>query len=338
MTESTKPKEGLTSADIKKQIEEATKAQKSQKTKTDLKDSGLPLVGQVANEINASQGESSTTEVKPVTESKPEQDKIPAAEQKPTENVDLKEWAKKKNIDWTTNESILAALRQSDQEWHKKRAEDLKREQTKPQPYAPSYPPISPQPYAYPQPPVVPNQRQVVENLARQYNMLPEDVERLAAFNRDFFEAASRSERERMEKEMEQIRRENEKISVFQELASDPVFRRPDVVTEFNAVLEEMRSRDPQSFEQNPTSYRIAFDRAVNNLGRRYLEGRGLQEGTPPQAIPMTPPTTPPRPLGQGNAGGALENEQGIDPDTFRKLPLEEKRKVLERAGLRSAY
>lgn len=328
---SEQPNEGLTSAEIKKQIEEAKKTQKIEEGKKSLKDSGLPLTGQVANEINATL---STPEETTKTESKPDPEK-PAAEK----DVDLQAWAKKRGIDWTTEESVLSALRKSDQEFHKRQAERKAREMEANPPYRPpSYqPPTQPYPFqVYPFQSAPPSSKEVVENIAKQYNMLPEDVERLAAFNRDFFEVASRVEREKLQHEMESIRLENQKNSVFRELSSDPAFRHPEVGREFTQVLDVMQNSDPKAFE-NPSAYRRAFEIALSNIARRNLEGRTLEEGTPPTPR-MTPPLIPPRSLGTLSGGGAGEKEEGIDPKEFARLPLEEKRKVLEKAGLRSAY
>jgi len=313
-----KPEGKLTSADIKKQIEEAKEA---------MKNSGKPLTGQFANEINASE---STPEKLPKAEVKPEPEKAAkSVEVAKTTEVDLKEWAKKKGIDWTTEDTVLSALRKSDEQFHRKRQEEKSREQAQP-PFVATPPPAYP---TYQPPPV--NSRQFLENVARDYNMTVEDAERLMKFNHDFYQAVSKQDRERQQKEMEAIRRENQKNSVFRELSSDPVFRDPRVGQEFSLVLEEMQKSDPQSFEQDPNAYKRAYDRTLINIARRDLEGQPLQEGT--SLIPK-PPTNPPRPLGQGSGGGALENEGAIDPREFAKLSLEDKRRMLDRAGLRPAY
>ena len=319
-----------TSAEIKKQIEDATKA---------AKEGQLPLTGQVAAEINAS---ASTPAIDAKPESKPDhpqKDASAAEGAAATESADLKEWAKKKGIDWTTEDSIIAALRKSDQAFHAKRQAEKAREGATPPSYAPPPPAYQPPPQ-YPQPPAqippVPN-RATLENIARQYNMTVDDAERLVTFNRDFFEAVMRSERAQWQAKVAEIERENLKNSVFRELSSDPVFRRPDVAMEFHTVLDQMQETDPRSFEQDPSAYRRAFDRALQNIARRNLEGRPLQEGVPPNARTMSPPTTPPRPLGRGSGGSMYESESGIDPAQFAKLPLEEKRKVLEGMGLRPA-
>src|ERR1044072_3356323 len=190
---STKTEPRTTAAEIKKQIEEATKTEKA---KTEIKDSGMPLTNQLANEINATE---STPKVEPKTEgasapSKPDQPKAAAetASGQETGSVDLKEWAKKKGIDWTTEDSILSALRKADQEFHKRQQERKEKEAGQRVVYPPPY-----QPPAYIPPPVYPNGYQgayapypappqsITENIAKQYNMTVEDVERLAAFNKD---------------------------------------------------------------------------------------------------------------------------------------------------------
>jgi len=328
---STKTETRKTSAEIKKQIEEATKTEKS---KTELKDSGLPLTGQVANEINATE---STPEATKTAESKPEPVN-PTAEGATAESVDLKEWAKKRGIDWTTEESVLSALRKSDQEFHKRQQERKSKEQVQTQ-FAP--PPTYQQPSysnGYYPPAYVPPPTPVVENIARQYNMTVEDVQRLSAFNRDFFEVLIKQELERRDRRMEEISVENTKNTVFRELASDPVFRRPDVGEEFHRVIDQMQGSDPTSFEKDPNQYRRAFETAVYNIGRRNLEGRILVEGVPPNPSYMTPPTSPPKPLGQGSGGGYQDNENSIDPKEFAKMSLEDKRKTMERMGLRTTY
>jgi hypothetical protein len=146
------------------------------------------------------------------------------------------------------------------------------------------------------------------------------------------------NERVKQQRELDGMRRENEKNSVFRELSSDPVFRQPEVAIEFHNVLDRMQNSDPSAFEQNPSAYKRAFETALQNIARRNLEGKSLQEGVPPLARMVVPPSMPPRPLGTGSGGGALENEQGIDPSQFAKLTLDEKRRVLEKAGLRPAY
>lgn len=329
MSEEQKTDARLTAADIKKQIQAKTE---------ELKNSGLPITGQVANEINANP---SITAKSANVDVKPEPSKEAAArveDPKPVDSnqVDLKDWARKKGIDWTTEDSVLAALRKSDEAFHKRQQERKTKEPANqpgytPPPYTNQPSPYqAPNPYYPPQPPQ--NNRAMLSNLGRIYNMPEEDVERLLAFNRDFFQAASESERQKFNKEMEDIKRENRKNSVFRELSSDPAFRRPEVAVEYSKVLEEMQNSDPQSFEVDPNAYLRAYDKTLINIARRNLEGQPLQEGIPPIA---RPPLTPPRPLGQASGGGALENENGIDVKAFAKASVEEKARILESMGIR---
>ena len=321
-----------TAAEIKKQIEDA-----SEKMKEAVKDGSLPLSQGVINEINAS--ESSTPAKVPTTESKPDPEKQAAEKVAGQTNgsVDLKEWAKKRGIDWTTEESVLSALRKSDQEYHKRQAEKKAKEEVeKAPPYIPPTPVnsyISPNPYVPPT-----NPRTIIEELARQANMTPDDFERVAKVSREVYEAAAQADRARWQSEMQAIKVENQKNSVFRELSSDPVFRNPIVGIEFHNVLDQMQASDPDSFEKDPTQYKRAFERALSNIGRRDLEGKQLVEGIPPQANGMIPPSIPPKPLGKGSGGGWQENENAIDPKEFAKMPLEEKRKLLEGMGLRPSY
>lgn len=191
-------------------------------------------------------------------------------------------------------------------------------------PYQPAYPPANPYPpYGAPDP------KQMAEELARQYEFAPEDVRRLAKFNRDQFEAMMAAERQRHAQELDAIKRENVKNSEFRELAADPVFRKPEVAMEFHNVLEKMQESDPDSFSQDPRAYRKAYDQALINYARRNLEG-----SLPNTVQEFQLPTNPPKPLGQGAGGGRDTNENGMTQAEFNALPVEEKRKVLDRMGL----
>lgn len=304
----------LTSADIKKQIEAK---------KEELKNSGLPITGQLANEINAS---ASTPAIEPV-KSEPEKATKGVESSKTAEDAALKDWAKKKGIDWTTDQDVLSGLRKSDQAFHEKRAKDKLTEPTNqyvPPPYTPPVYQPAPTPYA-------PNNLQMLQNVARDYQMTVEDADKLIRFNRDFYAVASKEDREKHERELELIKRENRKNSVFRELSSDPALRQPHVAMEYQRVLEEMQASDPQSFEQDPNAYIRALDKAQINIFRRNLQGQELQEGVPPIAkLPLTPP----RPLGMGNGGGASEDENSFDMKSYIEMPSSEKRKILEKMGL----
>lgn len=316
---------GVTAADIKKQINEAKKQ---------IEDSGMPITGQLANEINASQ--ESTTNIAPVkaeVKTEPETTASKKVETLTAEEAGALDWAKKKGIVWSTDPKVLLGLHKSDQDFHKWRAENKDAEIPRPQVYQqPAYNPPAPV-YV---PPVVQN-RQMLDNLARDYNMPAEDVERLLKFNKDFYEAASRADRERQNYEFESIKKEQQKQSVLRELSSDSVLKNPEVAVEFQRIIQEKQSIDPQSFERDPNEYLNARDKALNNIARRNLEGTQLQEGVPPRAR-MIIPSTPPRPLGQGSGDGALENERGIDSQQFAKLSLAEKSALLEKMGLRPSY
>lgn len=311
----------VTAADIKRQISEAKKQ---------IEESGMPITGQLANEINASQ-ESTPNVIEPKQDVKPEPAKAAEkVESLTSEELGALDWAKKKGVAWTTDPKVLLALHKSDQDFHKWRADNKGAEIPRPQVYQPAY---NPPPPAYVPPPV--QNRQMLENLARDYNMPAEDVERLLKFNKDFYEAASRQDRERQAAEFETIKKEQQKQSVLRELSSDSILKNPAVVAEFQRLVQERQSIDPTSFERDPNEYLNARDKALNTIARRNLEGQPLQEGIPPTA---RMPSTPPRQIGQGNGGGSLEDERGIDPNQFSKLSLAEKSALLSKMGLKTAY
>lgn len=338
------PTQVLTSADIKKQIDAATKEAKHG---NDLKESSIPLTGMIAAEINAT--EKSITEEAPTTASKP-QPAVTAAEKvtgQSNGSVDSKEWAKKKwsiDGDFQSADEILEALRKRDQQYHKDRPEQKAKEGVPPagfqqQSYAPPayQPPVYQPQYGYQQPQAyqpIPNPRAILEDLARQNNMLPEDFERVAKVSRAVYDAAAEQDRRSWQGELDRVKLDNQKNNVFRELASDPVFQRQDVRAEYAQVLEQMQNSDPQSFERDPEAYKRAFDRSLQNIARKQFEGRSLTEGVPPVALP----TTPPRPLGQGSGGGAMANESGFDRNAWDKKSLKEKAADLDRLGLRTTY
>jgi hypothetical protein len=252
------------------------------------------------------------------------------------ESVDLKDWAKKKwpqlkDVKFDSETSVLEALRKSEIEFHRKRQEKLKEQAQN----APPVAPVAPQPYQPPyyqpqayQPPPVPQNQQMLENIGRQYNMAPEDVERLLKFNRDQFEIMQRNYDQQIQQKFKAIQQETQKNTVFQELSSDPAFRNPEVLNEWHRTVEEMQDRDPQSFE-DPSSYRRAYDETLKNIGRRYLQG--VNKGASKSDI-FSPPSNPPRPTGLSGEG-ALENENELSMAQFEKLDPDEQRKVLVRMG-----
>lgn len=322
------PEKRQTSAEIKAEIESKTREMKEA-----AKNGSIPLTPGVIAQINASTPEASQTPA-----SKPEPTQAAEKEAAPSkESVGLKEWAKKKGYDLSTEESVLSTLRKADQVFHQRQAEKKAKEAV-----APQY--IPPQAQAYPQngyPPTYappPNPRQVLEELAKQANMTPEDFERVARASRMVYDAAASQDRQRYSQELEAIKLENQKNSVFRELSSDPVFRNPQFAMEYHNIVEEMQAADPTSFEKDPTQYRRAHERALSNIGRRNLEGKPLVEGVPPQVNTGFIPTTPPKPLGQGSGGGQGENENELDMKTWNNLSPTEKKKWFQDRNLVSNY
>jgi len=316
-----------TSAEIKKEIEKA---------QDELKSSSLPVTGMLANEVNAN---TSTPENSPEAQVKPDP-VTPAAkgleEPKTTENVDLKEWAKTKGYNWIEDPDTLNGLRNMDKKYHEDRQKEREREKNQPVYNPPPYTPPSYPQYqqTFSSPPPTPQVN--YDSLGREYEMPTDDARRLFKFNKDFYDAASATDRARWQKEFEEIKREQEKTSVFRDLSLDPALSQPNVKQEFQKVFIEMQNRNPDSFEQDPNAYKRVLDTALINIARRNLAGQPLEEGVSPIA---KPPTMPPRQLGRGSGGGSVENEGEITMEIYSKLKTsEEKRKYLESRGLIASY
>ena len=325
-----KTEKRTTSAEIKKQIEAAQKAENNAQKKTELVQSGLPI-SVVADRINAI---SRTDQAPSASKSEPAQQPAePATEKETAQSVELKEWKKKKGINWDTPDSVALELRRLDQEFHRKKAEEKKREAVE-RPAVPAWTPppaYTPPPQNASYPAYTPPPRQLVENLARQYNMTPEDFERITAVQRDFTGAMLQAERQRHEKELEDMRRENIKNSEFRELSADPVFRNEEVMIEFHNALERAQMENPDSFSQDPYAYRKVYDQALQNIVRRRILERS--DGSEIQGNGFQLPKNPPKPTGSAGTG-RMTNENSLSMAEFDRLSVDDKRKYMDRMGL----
>jgi len=318
----TEPQGHETSVDLKMRIEkkQAELAEaKSAKRGRPLQEGKTPKIDEVSEPVK-------TKAAQPSKEAQPQEEKTDSKN-----SVDLQDWAKAKGVDWTSDTSVLEALRKSDIEFHRKREEKLKALAQN----APSVAPVAPSPYqppyyqptGYQPPPIQPNQV-MLDNIARQYNMTPEDVERLLKFNRDQFEIMQRNYDQQIQRRFAEIQRDTNKNSIFQELSSDPIFRNPEVLNEWHRTVEEMQDRDPQSFE-DPSNYRRAYDETLKNIGRRYLQGNNTRSS---KSDIFASPTNPPRPTGTSGEG-TMPNDSEMVPINYDRLSVEEQRAYLSKLG-----
>jgi hypothetical protein len=222
--------------------------------------------------------------------------------EKPTQD-DPMEWAKKKGL--KTPEDIVRALQQKEQEFHKRNQaghpgyQDI--EGAQPPPPQPQW---RPQP-VYPQQPNYGYQPQPqfdARRLASQYDLQPEDFEKVARVSADMTRAGLEQLQTQFNQKLEAIERHNSRQNELMSLMQDPAFRDETVQREMHSVLDA----DPAIFqrERNPNVY--AYRMALGNLYRKQL-----QQGFVP-AQTNRPPVT----AGGGN-GSANTAPQKITDSVF---------------------
>lgn len=325
MTDELTPQPSDTAATLKMKIEkrqEELNSRKAIKVETDK------VPGSDQTGIDKNQGKRTVVEEKPRAE-KPQELNAPAKEE-----VNPIEWARKKGL--TSEEAIARSLRAMEDEFHRRNQGKWKSQNDQapvqngqngqygpPPTQRPNYQPQQP---VYQNPPFVAPPRQVLENIGRQYNMDPNDVERLMAFNNDFVEAKLQAERKQWGEKFTFIEKENKRNSEIMELMQDPFFRTPEVQMEINRVFEE----DPEAYDRESDPNKWAYKEAALRLARRNLQGE-FSHAVDSSKSNMFP-TNPPKQVGQG---GGVSNESGyISTKEFAALPPEEKRKVLNDMGL----
>jgi len=329
MSENITPQSSDTAADLKMKIE------KMQAQRSDAKGStGKPLVYEkVPNSSGPSQEvKANKTKVEgAVPQAIPSPEKRDTKTESPKQSVDLQNWAKSKGIDWTSDTSVLEALRKSDMEFHRKRQVEKSKDVSNMS--APAYQQSFQPPAQVPNPPIsLP--RQAIGQIARSYNLAPEDAERLIAFNNDFMEAKLNQERARLQKEFDELKKSNAKNDIFRELSSDPAFKNPQVIHEYYRTIEELQERDPRAFDEDPSVYKRAYDQVLINYARRNLQGETLSFERNENSF--LPPSTPPRSIGKGGTG-EMHRESELSSEDFSRLSVEEQKTILSRMGLISS-
>lgn len=269
--------------------------------------------------------------------SSPERQDRPQVAAMATGNPEVDEWLGKKGF--KSMEDMAVSLRELEREYHRKAQES--RTQTPPAtppmappiPGSPVYAPPAPVGYPqnwYPPAPVAPN----AEELAKKYNMTPEDFERVAALANDMAEAKLDRRLSAilptLSNKVQNIERETEKQRDMVNLMADPLFKHPQVQFEMHRVLEE----NPSIFEKAPLPYRVAYKEALERIARSNLGGSSQ---TIPAPTPgRTPGSRPPQTAGgNGNGGGGAPNDTPteVTPEAFAKFSLQEKASYLRSVG-----
>lgn len=272
------------------------------------------------------------------------QDPTPGAGDNPTPvtgNPEVDAWWAKKGFKST--EDMAHSYRELERELHK-RAQDA-RDKTPTPPAAPppgwghvppgyAPPPVYagyPPPYA---PPTYVPPRQVIEDLAGQYAMSPEDFERVSRVASDMAEriverklngsvAPLANHVRNMDRE---VARNRDMVT----LMADPAFKNPQVQFEMHRILEE----NPQLIEREALPYRYAYDQALLRIAKASLAGStSIPNGNPPGSPQPKPPTMA---GGNGAGGGGAPSDPGtgrVDEAAFAAMTLEQKRAHLKSVG-----
>lgn len=312
--------EGPTAAQIKEQIDS-----KQRELKRESADKPVVTVPEPALEVKSATPENAVET--PIANKPPEPAPDSGAGEAPgPEGKDKpawKKWIEKKGFKGP--EDMVRSMRELERELHRRSQGNGAQAPT---PALPENPPL-PRP-SYPAP--APN----VEEIAKRYNLDPEDLQRVAPLAADI--AASHTARELapLKAELSSLRRELSRSSELQGLKEDPAFSDPRVQFEMHQILE----MNPSILQNEPAPYRFAFNEALRSMGRRILEG-SIDSGpvTPTVSGPPALPTTPPRTAGGSGSGSApvasgSQPPQKISMDAFNRLPAAEQRKILEGMGL----
>lgn len=234
------------------------------------------------------------------------------------------DWMKKKGF--KSVEDMARSLRELERELTRSRQEKHKE--------APVPPPVYQYPPQYPMQPA-PSE----EDIARRYNLDPDDLRRVGPLIADMTDA--KVERKiastvmPLHTEVKALQRELARERDFQTVREDPLFKNPRVQHEMHQILEQ----NPSILEIEPAPWRYAFNEALRSLGRRIVEGSIEPEDTPAVSGTAPYPTTPPKTAGGGGqvvAGGpGIAPPNPLDPQKFSRMPAEDMKKVLEQMGAR---
>lgn len=233
--------------------------------------------------------------------------------------ADINEWMKKKGF--RSVEDMANSLRNLERELSRRPAKGL--DETRPP--APDYqiqtPP--PQPRYYPPQPNI-------EEIAKQYNLPAEDFERVMKVSKDISEFNVRMAVTPLAQEVQRLNAMLQKKASDEELERDPAYRNRLVMKEMYQIMES----DP-SIRDTPDPRRAAYQKALINLGRKYvdgIEGSGVDQEER-SGLPTTPP--PVGKTGQGSKGSHMKTVVGkMTQEKFNSLSAEQMEKYLAQHGV----
>ena len=248
-------------------------------------------------------------EPEPVNDGKQEKDKDPL------------EWAKAKGF--KSPEDMARALLQKEQEFHQSRQNGRQGEPPPIQPL-PSWNQRPEQGGGYPPPPA-PNYQpsRNIEELAKKYDLDPEDFNKVARLNADLVRAALAQERERYDRRLFEIERDSKRNREAFRLMQDPAYTDPQVQKEMHSILDA----DNTHFQREGWQTAV-FNQALGNLARRQL-----QQGTNPGSN-APKGSKPPVTAGGGN-GSAFTGPRAITEREFATWTEEQQKAYLESGGKR---
>lgn len=251
---------------------------------------------------------SESSEVEPVPQGEPTRSEGKA--------VDVNEWMKKKGF--RSVEDMAKSLRSLEQELSRRGGKTL--DETRP---------MAPDPVITTQSRYIQPQNSV-EELAKRYNLPPEDFERVMPLINDATDLKMRMGITPLISKIQQLESQLRKKAADEELDRDPTFKNRVVLKEMYQIMES----DP-SVQNAPDPRKAAHEKALQNLGRRAVEG--LEGAEFNQETRSDVPTTPP-PMGksgQGTPRGShMKTIMGkMTPEKFNSLSSAEMEKYLSQQG-----
>lgn len=244
-----------------------------------------------------------------------------------TGNPEVDEWLGKKGF--KSPEDVAVSLRELEREFHRDRQDA--RDKAPVAPVPPAQPPVAPViPWGYPYPPAPP--RPDPAAMAEEYNMAPEDFQRVAKLASDMAEAIVNRRLGTivpgLHSRVQNVERESTLQRDLVSLMADPYFKHPQVAYEMHRVIQE----NPAIFEKQPLPYRYAFDEALKRVARANLGGSNQQIE---KADKDKPTAKPPITAGGNGTGSGESTSTGVEIDTkaFAALSREEKKAYLKSVG-----